>query len=148
MSHFVYAMKSTDKAPAGDGTTATWFKYYKWDVDDETYVPYQPSEDAVRPVANDVVWFVEDLHVLGCAKITKVVEGALHDRLEIWYDTRELQDFLGQRTVSTAQPGGVVTDKSSIAFFEELKKRMDVLYKPRSALAQQAEAVARSTREF
>jgi hypothetical protein len=39
MAHFVYAMQASSKPPAGDGTTQGWFRYYKWDIDGEAFVP-------------------------------------------------------------------------------------------------------------
>ena len=140
MRHFVYAMKSTDKAPAGGGLTHNWFMHYKWDVDDETYVPYVQPEGAALPTEGDTIWFVEDQFLLGCARITRVTEDPLNDRHEIYYDTRDLQDFQGQKTVSTAQPSGVVHAPSSVNFFDELKRHMDVLHLPRSVRAAAAAA--------
>jgi hypothetical protein len=138
MSHFVYAMKSKDPAPVGGGTTEGWFLRYKWDVDDEAYVPVPTLQPGVPwPQVGDTIWFVMDRAPLGCAVITKVQEDPLNDRHELWYDTRVLQDFQGQRMYHTSQATGVVTTDSSVAFFNGLKSHVDGMYRPRSNTAPQ-----------
>ena len=132
MNHFVFSMVGSDMAPAGGGTTEGWFFHYKWDVDDEAYIPVPDTHAA--PEAGDTLWFLLNTRVIGCAPVLRVQDDELNSRLEIYYDTRYLQDSKDQATFHSQQPTGLVTGPSSIAFFSELKKRYDIEFRPRNQM--------------
>ena len=94
MRHFLYRMRAANPAPAGDGDTGSWFLFYKWNIDEENYVPqYQPFLDASP---GDFLWFVMDGLVRGGAPVLRVENPSLpHQRQEVWYDTKESVDFGG-----------------------------------------------------
>lgn len=82
--HFVYSMNGSVKPPAGDGDTASWFRFYKWDTEDEVYVPrLRPFYDASP---GDYLWFVLDGKVLGSVQILRIELEESQGRQEIWYD--------------------------------------------------------------
>lgn len=83
MRHHLYLMSSIAPAPAGDGDTRSWFFFYKWNVEGDTYVPQKrPFLEAEQ---GDVLWFVLDGCVLGGAPITRVELEYSANREEIWY---------------------------------------------------------------
>jgi hypothetical protein len=97
--HHLFVMDPSAKAPAGDGDTKSWFMFYKWKVEGETFVPQFAPFFKAEP--GDYIWFaflgrnILGLRpkVLGGAKIVRIEEE--HRRLEIWYradDLFELDD--------------------------------------------------------
>lgn len=131
MQHFVYAMNGKDPSPVGTGTMEAWFTRYKWDVDDETFVPVLGIDEKDLPKKGDLLWFVMDQFPKGYAEILRVTDGTSLGGHELHYDTRTLHDFNGQHMYRTAQKMGLVTEKSSVAFFDGLRKHMDSSVKPR-----------------
>lgn len=107
--HILYAMKSADKAPAAGGDMKSWFLYYKFDVDDEVYVPVVPTEQVVidsedmkktetysgfvNAGEGDHIWFAMDGVLLGYAKILRVIEDMINSRHEVWYDAGKAVRF-------------------------------------------------------
>lgn len=92
MKHIEYVMTGVDPAPAGDGDTKTWFEYYKWNSDGETYVPVKFPFKAAE--AGDFLWFVMDGKILGGATILRVETPPLPvQRQEIWFDSSTIRVF-------------------------------------------------------
>lgn len=134
MKHFVFTMQGQAVAPAGGGTTEGWFFYYKWDVDEETFVPVPDTLSADTLVADDLLWFVLDDRVIGYVPVLRTAEDAINDKIEIYYDTRKVHDATKQRQIHTKQPMGVVTDASGTAFFDTLRLNFDANYPSRDLI--------------
>jgi hypothetical protein len=84
--NFLYRMKSNTPAPAGCGTTEEWFKFYKLDREDETYVPFSGDSDLAKLQSGDILWFVMDNFVVARVPVLRLVEDPFNARMEIWYD--------------------------------------------------------------
>ena len=98
MRHFQYRMKSEAPAPAGDGDTGTWFSFYKWNIEDENFVPRRQPFLPIE--AGDFLWFVMDGVVKGGVPVLRVELPSLpHQQQEIWYDPRQGVDFHGASLV-------------------------------------------------
>lgn len=91
MNHFIYAMNSSDPAPATGGDTKSWFEYYKWDVGGHAYVPV-PEAALLDYEAQsvDVVWFLMDGELLGCCPVD-AIHPSLNEKVELHYDTDNMQ---------------------------------------------------------
>lgn len=117
--HFLYVMDPHANAPAGDGDMESWFRFYKWKVEGETFVPRRKNffKD-IGP--GDYVWFgfegfaERDLRVcvkvLGGARVTRVEDE--NRTQEIWYqgdDVFELEppveydDFVAEVPVEVGE---------------------------------------------
>lgn len=130
MDHFVYAMNSADKPPAGDGTMEGWFFYYKWDVDDAVYVPISKDVVGGPPATADTLWFMLDGATLGCVPILRVDEDAFNDRLEVVYDTRQIQVASSPIFHFAAGTTGKVPPEMRDDY-DIFKQQFDKLYPPR-----------------
>lgn len=88
MCHFLYDFDSRKAAPAGDRDTGSWFYYYKWNVDDEVYIPvsslYLSRFMEAKP--GDFLWLAMDGWVLGGASIIRVEYELSQRRIELWYN--------------------------------------------------------------
>lgn len=130
MNHFIYVMKSTDPAPAAGGDTKSWFEHYKWDVDGIAFVPVPEGmlvDLESRPV--DVLWFVMDNLVLGCAPIHACMP-SLSGKIELHYDTRLIQEA-GTPKLEYNNPTGRCGND---ALFDEIKRTFDAMYPPRDQI--------------
>lgn len=97
--HFLYVMDPEAKAPAGDGDTESWFRFYKWNVEGEVFVPRAaPYYYDAQP--GDFVWFAFcgraqggglRPKVFGWAQIVRVEEE--NRRQEIWYRGDEVVEL-------------------------------------------------------
>ena len=76
--HFVYIITRDAPAPSAGFDMGSWFDYYKWNTEGETFVPV--SGDArlefLRAKEGDWLWFIVDGLVLGCVVI--LCDGSLH----------------------------------------------------------------------
>lgn len=89
MKHIPYVMVGSDKAPAGDGNTASWFEYYKWNADGETYVPVR--HPFIEAEEGDFLWFVLDSKVLGGVPILRAETPSLPVQIqELWFDASQI----------------------------------------------------------
>ena len=116
--HFLYVMEPNAPAPAGDGDTESWFRFYKWNVEGETFVPRKPPAPFFTDVSpGDFVWFAfygfgegarHCALVLGGAQIVRVED---ENRMqEIWYrgdDLYELNPPLESEEFRTEVPSEV-----------------------------------------
>lgn len=92
MRHFLYPMVSAAPAPAGDGDTASWFRYYKWPGDEEAYVPRRSP--FLRAVPGDYLWFVLDGLVLGGVELERIEIPSLPTmKQELWYDQKKIVEL-------------------------------------------------------
>jgi len=90
--HFLYAMKGSDPAPAGDGDTKSWFAYYKWGNPTVNCVPVSSPYLSAEP--GDFIWFVMDGDVLGGARVFSVETPSLpHQKQEIWYRPEDVLEI-------------------------------------------------------
>lgn len=141
MNHFIYAMNSSDPAPASGGNTKSWFEYYKWDVDGQAYVPVK-EDDLIgfEPGPGNVLWFVMDSTILGCVPIIAAMP-TLSDVVELHYDTRLMQVAGGLALMVSAD---VKTGKAANQpLFDTLKRRFDAQHPPRNQAA--AEGLPQAT---
>lgn len=92
MRHFVYTMRSEDPAPAGDGDTGSWFRHYKWAVDDQVFVPKRyPFLDATEV---DYLWFSLDGVLLGGVPLDAVdTPSTPTQRQELSYHTKKILEM-------------------------------------------------------
>ena len=97
MKHLIYLMDGQSKAPMGDGDFKSWFYYYKWEVAEETWVPWELPY-AVE--AGDVLWFCMDGVITGCVLVSKVQEDPLNKRWEIWYDAQKICKVVSHVTIA------------------------------------------------
>jgi len=89
MNHFLYFMKSNAKAPAGDGDTKSWFLYYKWNIEGESWVPKEAPFYEAEP--GDMLWFVIDGTLLGGVPILRIENPSLpHQNQDVWYDAGKI----------------------------------------------------------
>lgn len=93
MRHFIYDVQSSAPAPAGGFDAGSWFRFYKWDVADEVFVPvagsYRP--DFFDCEKGDLLWFSVDGVVVGCAPIVRVMDEPAQMKTEVWYNAGERQ---------------------------------------------------------
>lgn len=81
---YAYVMRARDKDPTGLGDTESWFNFYKWESEDEVFVP--DLEGALKDaVPGDTLWFLMDGIVYGAVEILRVDDGPKGER-ELWYD--------------------------------------------------------------
>lgn len=82
-------MCSTTPAPAGDGDTKSWFEFYKWTADGETYLPVK--HPFISAEAGDFLWMVMDGRVLGGVPILRVETPTLPVQTqEVWFDASQI----------------------------------------------------------
>jgi hypothetical protein len=82
--HFLHRMKGTDRLLGGD--TASWFRFYKWEVEGEVFVPRQNGEH-LPAQPGDLVWFCLDEQCLGCVEVLQVVLDPMGSGVqEVWYE--------------------------------------------------------------
>lgn len=85
-AHHLYSLRSSDPPPAGDGDTASWFYFYKWNVDGDRFLPKRPPHLVVEP--GDFIWILLDEQLIGAVKVKSVYVEALQGTQEIWFDER------------------------------------------------------------
>jgi hypothetical protein len=85
-------MQPDSKPPAGDGDTASWFRYYKWAVEGETFVPVH-GRDPLPVGAGDMVWFAMGSKILGGAPILRVEVEFSRQLQEIWYNADDILEL-------------------------------------------------------
>lgn len=121
MPHFVFSMKGQDRAPAAGVSTRDWFYTYKWETDDETFVPIVLDDmaEVTEPDVGDTLWFVMDEQVLGHVPVLRVVPNVMSDNVEIWYDSRAVVVAKGCNHIKTAHKTGRVGYHSQ-GFFDQL----------------------------
>lgn len=134
MNHFVYAMKSTDPAPAAGGETDSWFYAYKWNVGGPAFVPLPRELDYYPPgEEHTTLWFVMDRRLLGCVRVSSVAP-SFGGHLELHYDTRLIQEMPEEAPpVVVLQATGRADNQAT---FDELKRAMDAQYPPRNHIPQ------------
>lgn len=87
--NFLYVMNGEDPAPAGDGDTRSWFEYYKWNAEGESFMPRDNPHLPVSP--GDFLWFVLDGGLVGGVEVLRVETPSLpYQRQEIWYEAAKL----------------------------------------------------------
>lgn len=140
MNHFIYAMTSTDRAPATGGDTKSWFEYYKWDVDDFAYVPV--GEDVLPDYelnAVDLLWFVMDGDILGCVPVQNIIP-SLQGSVELHYHTQDIQvGPTGALAFKTHEKTGRVGNPDT---YEALKRRFDAEFPPRKAATESLQSAS------
>ena len=136
MNHFIYAMNSTDPAPATGGDTKSWFEYYKWDVDGCAYVPV--SESLIVDMDWNVLstlWFVMDDVILGCVRIDSFMPCLQGDTVELHYNTKFMQ-VAPTGALAYTFGGNATTGKADDpSLFDALKRTFDAQYPPRNQAA-------------
>jgi hypothetical protein len=77
-------MKSSDPAPIGD--TGSWFRFYKWEAEGETFIPRRTGRHL--PVSpGDVLWFLLDDVLVGCVEVLRsTIDPMGRDVQEVWYE--------------------------------------------------------------
>lgn len=82
--HFLHQMKSSDPAPTGD--TESWFRFYKWDVEGEAFIPRRAG--AYLPVSpGDLLWFSMDDVLVGCAEVLRALIDPMGGNVqEVWFE--------------------------------------------------------------
>ncbi len=88
MEHYLYWMRAKAPAPMTRRDTESWFKYYKWEVEGETFVPRLLGPD-VPPweiKEGDRLWFSMDDWIIGAVPVLRVELEESQDKQEIWYD--------------------------------------------------------------
>lgn len=134
MNHFIYAMKSTDPAPAAGGDTKSWFEYYKWDVDGHAYIPFpEAALIGIEPNTASTLWFVMDGALLGCVPVDAFMPCLQDDVVELHYDTRAMQvapEGPPERELNWVT--GVAGDQN---LMDVLKRSFDAQYPPRNQAA-------------
>ncbi len=91
MKQYIYNMRAEARAPAGGMLTEVWFFTYKWDVDGEAFVPFEPGALNERPQPGDLLWFRMDQRILGYVPVQEVRGDDLSCYTEVCYDTREIR---------------------------------------------------------
>jgi hypothetical protein len=85
-------MRGEDPAPVGDGDTRSWFRYYKWEVEGENFVP--KKYPFLEAEGGDFVWFVMDGKLWGGAPVLRATTPPLQvQRQEIWYNADAIVEF-------------------------------------------------------
>lgn len=94
---FLHQMRQLDHAPSGD--IRSWFRYYKWNVEGDVFVPRHPGKHL--PIApGDVLWFGVDDELVGAASIKQVLLDPLGSGLqELWYTPTEGWEVRGRVTI-------------------------------------------------
>lgn len=125
MNHFIYAMNSSDPAPAAGGDTKSWFYFYKWDVGGFAFVPLS-EDDAVGyvPTSKDRLWFVMDGRILGCVEVHSFLP-SLNCEIELHYDTRLIRVTPDTVELNASEKTGIAADQST---YEALKRSFDAQY--------------------
>lgn len=86
--HFLHRMNGSDPAPTG-GDTATWFRFYKWDVEGEVFAP-RSAQQHLPATAGDYLWLSMDGQVVGCVELLRVLVDPLQpERQELWFEPGE-----------------------------------------------------------
>ncbi len=135
MNHFIYAMKSSDPAPAAGGDTKSWFEYYKWDVDGHAFIPYPDAALGFEHPNSIILWFVMDGVLLGCVPVDGFMPCLQDGIIEFHYDTRHMQVApTGEHayTFGDQVRTGKAADQS---LFTALKQTFDAQHPPRNQAA-------------
>jgi hypothetical protein len=91
-------MKGAEPAPSGD--IASWFRFYKWDVEGEVYVPMKADGGPVPEVA-DFLWFALDDELIGGVRLQRVFTDPLRSgALELWYEPLQALEPTGRVLLS------------------------------------------------
>jgi hypothetical protein len=93
MSHYLFNVTSEAPAPAAGNDMGSWFRHYKWEVDDEAFVPiHEPArKHFLGAREGDLIWFSVDRVVIGCATITRLEDEIAQRKIEVWYDAQKRQ---------------------------------------------------------
>lgn len=96
MRHWMYFMRGSDPAGQGKGSVKSWFLFYRWEKEEEVWLPVSSAEimklEAMNqvPQPGDMLWLVmlEDtgVFVYGVTPVLRMFEDNGNDRWEIWYD--------------------------------------------------------------
>jgi hypothetical protein len=88
MKHYLFNVVSELPAPAAGNDMGSWFLFYKWDVDDEVFVPvHEPTRSRFLDAEpGDFLWFSLDSKVIGCVSILRLVDEQAQRKVEVWYD--------------------------------------------------------------
>jgi len=92
--HYVYAMIAKDPAPAGDGDTSSWFRFYKWCVQGDSFIVTRYPFKSIS--AGDFLWFSMDDEIFGYVKIEEVEDqtvGGVVRRQELRYNAEKMQQI-------------------------------------------------------
>lgn len=123
--HFLYKVGMEDKVPGG-GDPLSWLNYYKLDKDnEETYVPFGGDCKGAEP--GDILWFMYAKRtLLARVPILRVMEDAINQCTEIWYDASQLTKFEsehGRQGILVAYTQRYATGVLETALAEEWMKR-------------------------
>src|ERR1019366_8541306 len=97
MRYWNYRMHGRDPDHAKNGDMRSWFMFYRWEKQEETFLPFDRSQASVletkkeMPAVGDVIWICLDYEVFGSTTVTGVVEDCANERWEIWYDGAEVK---------------------------------------------------------
>lgn len=72
----------------GCGDTRGWFRHYKWETFEETWIPVA-LDSCENLMPEDWLFFLLDGELLGCVQVLRIVEDPAHQRKEIWYDDKK-----------------------------------------------------------
>ncbi len=88
MHHFVLAFHDDQPAPYGLGDSASWFRFYKLDPAEPTYIPRFPGLEAA--LQGDRLWIVLNARLVGHVEILRVERDEWNQRDELWFDAGKL----------------------------------------------------------
>lgn len=83
MRHHLYRLTGSDPAPASGGDTRSWFYFYKWDVDGESFLLSTPETSSAEP--GDWLWVVLDQQLVGVVQVTDVREDLQSGQQELYF---------------------------------------------------------------
>lgn len=89
MRHYLFNVVSDLPAPAAGNDMGSWFLFYKWNVDDEVFVPvHDPTRrHFLEAQPGDLLWFSLDRKLIGAVPILRVMDEPSQRRVEVWYDS-------------------------------------------------------------
>lgn len=120
MEHYVYAVRSSSRAPTGDGDTLSWLNYYKLNPEaGETYIPFPASgKDAV---AGDQLWFVVDQRLVARVNVLRARSDEMNNgQIELWYDAAQIRPLSAPTIESpiTTGPLGAMVGEIWLGFVD------------------------------
>jgi hypothetical protein len=117
MKNYVINMDGAAPDPISSGDTKSWFFHYKWNgVGEEDNEVFFPIEKGVLPDVGegDVLWFVLDGVMIGCALVIRVMQDYTNDREELWYNTKDCK--ASNQSMYTKIATGLVDEQTAILF--------------------------------
>jgi hypothetical protein len=88
MNHFYLPLQSSDPDPVKTGDTLSWFRYYKWCNEGETFIRLNKEYADIK--AGDYLWFSMDRDLFGGVRIKEAevytLGGSEVNFIEVFYD--------------------------------------------------------------